>query len=262
MKLIKLFTLLFVILGIGGCRSSETSNEFWEAIELKNTYTPFTFVFASSQIALSGDVAQNKISAINNGQTSGVNANNVVALMTFPSPSDPQYSPIAEELKFLFDGNGNGSFQNYPAFVEDLVCYDIDTTAWTQGLADSYGNNVAASMGLDVDRTGNIHKVYVRIRYNQTISSNHGCALYIYDDTVLGEQVTSSGTQSPYTFKHVLTSGQTATYGQSIPAKTSEEEERLSFTLGTTLRSNQHVVAVLYNYANGKPSSVLNCIYE
>ena len=261
MKLIKLFTLLFVIFGLGGCRPSETSDAFWEAIDLKNTYTPFTFVFASSQIALSGDVAQRKISAIHSGQTSGVNANNVVALMTFPSPSDPQYSPIAEELKFLFDANGNGTFQNYPSFVEDLICYDIDTTAWAQGLVDSYGNNAAASMGLDVDRIGTTHQVRVRIRYNQAISNNHGCALYIYDDTVLGEQVTSSGTLSPYTFKKVLTSGQTATYGQSINAKASEEEERLSFTLGTPLKTNQHVVAVLYNYTNGKPSSVLNCIY-
>jgi len=108
-KNLSLILLLSVV--ILACRPESETDAFWDGINTKNKYQPFTFALTSSQIETCASISQPTLTSMLNAEFEGIDNAKINASMMFSSIEDPQYSNIAEELKFLFDLNGNNTYQ-------------------------------------------------------------------------------------------------------------------------------------------------------
>ena len=112
----KLLNFLIILIGVSSCSPIEESDTFWNNIKTNSEYNPFVFIFSNSQIPTCANYAQPKLEEVLNGEIEGISKDKVNGCMMYSSVSDYKlYSNIAEELKFLFDLNGNNTFKSYPA---------------------------------------------------------------------------------------------------------------------------------------------------
>jgi hypothetical protein len=86
-----------------GCAPEEEKDTFWSEMNMYSDYQPFIFVFSDTQIPICAELGQPKLEEILNGEINGIAPKRTNGFMMYPSILDPQYSIVAEELKFLFD---------------------------------------------------------------------------------------------------------------------------------------------------------------
>lgn len=257
----KLLLFAITIFLFVNCRPVQETEQFWNNISLNSKLEPFVFVFSNTEISTCAEHGQPKLEEVLSGAVNGIDASTVNGVMMYPSISDPQYSNIAEELKFLFDQNGNNTLETYPAYVNNLICYNTDSLGWHSSIINQInGGSPKIKLGIDASESVGTLKVYVRGSYSSNISSDHSIAVYAYRKEELANQTTSSGTEL-FTMKNKVISSLTPTVGKLLDGSQSEEIKEI-FTLeldGENL-GNLGIVAVVYELENNKPVSVINSI--
>lgn len=242
-----------------GCKPTSNTEAFWKSISTSNSFKPFTFIITSSKIPTCADHGQPKMEALLNGNVEGVEEDKVTSVMMHASLSDPYYSYIAEEIKFLFDQNGNETLETWPAYFNNLTCYNIDSMGWHSSIKSDLEKSPSVKLGVKTEVDGGKLRVYVRGEYNETVSEQN-LAVYLYYKTEEGEQSTSSGTES-YTIKNRVYSALTPSLGIDIGTKKSGDEIRESYThTGTFSKDNLGVLVVVYKTENDIPVAVENSV--
>ena len=258
-KNLSLILLLSIILH--GCRIESETGDFWDSINTINKYQPFTFALTSSQIETCASISQPTLTSMLNAEFKGINNATISASMMFSSISDPQYSNIAEELKFLFDLNGNNTFKTYPAFVNNLTCFNTDTGSFFESIRSQINSSPKIKLGIKTAIDNNDLHVYVKGEYQDNITSDHSIAIYIYRKSEWANQVTPSGTES-IKFKNKIISATTPTVGSTLAKNNKGETFRKTgtFNFSSENLSNLGVLAIVYNLENNKPFEVLNSL--
>lgn len=253
-----LWSFILILITLVACKPEEETDTFWNNIEVSSFYKPFVFVFSNSEIATCYEHAQPKLEQIWDGNVSGVSSSRVNSVMMFPSVLDNQYSFIAEEIKFLFDNNGNNTLETWPAYFNNLNCYNIDSTSWYNSIKTQQAATPKVKIGLESGINDNELKVYVKGVYATGISS-HSIAAYVYRKEELGYQETL-GEKALITIKNKVIGSMTPTFGKSIQIGTAGEEiqQVLSYNFGSEVKSNLGVVVVIYELDGTKPVAVLN----
>jgi len=256
-KLLSFLSIIFILIG---CIPDDESDTFWNSIEVSSQNKPFVFVFSNTQVTTCADHAQPQLEKVLNGEIDQIESENVNGVMMYPWVEDPQYSNIAEELKFLFDQNGNNTFKTWPAYVSNLTCYNIDSLQWRSSIINAQSEEPKVKLGIKSTPSGNTIKVYVRGIYNLGVSS-HSVAVYAYKKAESAQQETSTGTEN-FTIKNKVYSSLTPTVGKSMGSGSSGQEFREVFTLNVDGEdiSNLGVVAVVYDLYDNKPIEVLNSV--
>lgn len=242
------------------CKPEEEKDTFWSEIVTESTYQPFIFVFSDTEIPTCAYHAQPKLERILNGEIKDIVSKNINGFMMYPSILDPQYSNIAEELKFLFDQNGNNTLSSWPAYVNDLKCFNIDSNAWYGSIKNSQSKTTSVKLGIKTTASDKDIKVYVKGEYTESVS-NHSIAVYVYRKSELANQKTFSG-KEVFTAKNKVFSSLTPTIGNYLNPNSSGEEFRSIFTLNTDGESisNLGVVAIIYKLENDTPTEIINSI--
>lgn len=254
----KLLSFLIIFSVIIACKPDEEKDTFWESITISELYNPFVFVFSNSDLAVCADHAQPKLESILKGEEAGISPERVNGVMMYPSLLDNQYSYIAEEIKFLFDINGNNTLETWPAYFNSMKCYNIDSTNWLNSIQTQQTNLSSIKLGLDHAINGNELRVYVRGQYLSP-ANNTSIAAYVYRKSELGMQETESGKQL-ITFKNKIIGAMTPTFGKLIANGNAGDEIReiVSYSLGAETLSNLGVVVILYEMEGIKPKAVIN----
>lgn len=254
----KLLSFLIIFSVIIACKPDEEKDTFWESITTSDFYNPFIFVFSNSDLAICADHAQPKLESIITGQETGISPERVNGVMMYPSLLDNQYSYIAEEIKFLFDINGNNTLETWPAYFNNMTCYNIDSTSWLNSIQTQHNSLASIKLGLDHAINDNELRIYARGQYLSP-GINTSIAAYVYRKSELGMQETAAGKQLT-TFKNKVIGSMTPTFGKIIANGNAGDEIReiLTFSLGAETLSNLGVVVVLYQMEGIKPISVIN----
>jgi len=256
----KLTGFIFIIFFLNSCIPEDQTDMFWNSISTKNKQQPFVFVFSNTQIPTCAEDGQRQLEKILNGEVDDINAENVNGCMMYPSTIDPQYSYIAEELKFLFDQNGNNTLNTWPAYVNNLKCFNIDSTLWYTSIKNSQNEIPAIKMGIKSTPSNEEIKVYIKGVYTSSVS-RHSIAVYAYRKSELANHVTNSGSEI-FTMKNKIIYALTPTLGKLLSANSPGEEFREIFTLDSSSEnlSNIGIVAVLYRIEGNTLHSVINSI--
>ncbi len=256
-KVLGFITIIFLFFG---CAPEEEKDTFWSEIITKSEYQPFVFVFSDTQIPICAEYGQPQLEKVLNGEIDGVISKNINGFMMYPSILDPQYSNIAEELKFLFDQNGNNTLTTWPAYVNDLTCFNLDSNLWHTSIKNSQSKNPSIKLGIKSSSSNQEVKIYVKGDYTASVLE-HSIALYVYRKSELANQETNSGIEV-FTSKNKIISSLTPTTGRHLSDNTSGQEFRTIFTLdasGENL-SNLGVTAVIYSLQDNTPKEVINSI--
>lgn len=263
MKVMKnlIFTSLCSLI-LFSCGEDESSNEFWNEIDVSAQRNTFSLVFSSSDVGTCFDHGENNLEKVTNSEIDNINGSKVIGVVAFPSITDNLFSPAAEELKFIFDGNGNGTFQSYPALINDNICFNIDSLAWHESIKDDIAEPATISLGSKTSLKGSTQTVYVKGVYNKSLSTPHSIALYVIEKSKTGNQKNNLGSTVPVAHKNVLRSSATNTFGKNLSSAQSSEEfhEKFQFELDNVQSSEIYFVAVVYSVSNNTPSGVINCI--
>ena len=259
-KTLRAFSLLSLIL-ISACKSDE--EKFWESVQINENNNSFAFVFTSTNIPFAGEYYSSIINRVESNKVPNVNADRVVFLSMFPSELDPLWNPIAENLKFEYDENGNNTFSNYPAFVNNTVMYNFDTTSFYKSIQDKALVSAPLQVGTLIKADQGVLTFYVKIKYNVSFSKNHSIAIYLYEKEKVDVQETNSGTNVSFKHKNVyLTSIDNLFFGKKITGTFSidtEKQYEFSHNIGTYNLNNLGIATVVYELDNNdKAISVLN----
>ena len=257
----KLSGFLLLLFFLNGCIPEDQSDVFWSSIDTTEKYTPFVFVFSNTQIPTCAELGQPQLEKILNGEIDDIIADDVNGCMMYPSILDPQYSNIAEELKFLFDQNGNNTLNTWPAYINDLTCFNIDSLQWHESIKNSQSQIPIIQLGIKSTPSNKEIKVYVKGVYTSSVSE-HSIAVYAYRKSELASQTTDTGSEI-FAMRNKIIFALTPTIGKSLtPNSEVEEEFREVFTLETSDEdiSNLGIVAVVYSLKNGTPNAVINSI--
>lgn len=251
-----------IVLCLTGCGDNDESDEFWEAISLINKSKTVAFVFSSTEIDKCGEHAQPNLEKVLNDKKTNIKSSKVNGFMLFPSITDKLYSTVAEELKFLYDNNGNGTFKAYPSFVSNMTCLDIDTISWFDSLEVATSQLSPITMGTRESSNGNQFTVYVKGKYSSPISKPHSVALYLYKNKIEGTQNTLASGVKNFTHKNVIFSSITNTYGKNLSAAQSNEEfhEKFNFDLSDESRDEVGILIIVFELKDGVPYSVINSL--
>tara|TARA_B100000963_G_C22598825_1_gene659228 strand:- start:1167 stop:1961 length:795 start_codon:yes stop_codon:yes gene_type:complete len=251
---------ILILFCLSGCVPEDQTDVFWNSINTKEKYTPFVFVFSNTQIPTCAKHAQPKLEKILNGDINDIISEDVNGCMMFPSILDPQYSNIAEELKFLFDQNGNNTFNTWPAYVNNLTCYNIDSTIWYESIRNSQNQSPTLKLGIKSTASNKEIKIYVKGEYSSSVSE-HSVAVYAYRKSELANQTTDSGSEN-FRVKNKIIYALTPTIGKSLNSNSPGEEFREVFTLEISNEdlSNLGFIAVVYHLENNVPFEVINSI--
>jgi len=258
-KNLSLILLLSIILL--GCRTESESADFWDSIITINKYQPFTFALTSSQIETCASISQPTLTSMLNAEFEGIDNAKINASMMFSSIEDPQYSNIAEELKRLFDLNGNNTFKTYPAFVNNLTCFNTDTASFFESIRTQINSSPKIKLGIKTVIDKKDLNIYVKGEYQDNVTSSHSIAIYIYRKSEWANQETPSGTES-IKFKNKIISATTPTVGSTLNKNSKGATFRKvgTFHFSNENRSNLGVLAIVYNLENDKPFEVLNSL--
>lgn len=256
----KIFGFLAIIFLFIRCAPEEEKDTFWSEINMNTEYQPFIFVFSDTQIPICAEHGQPKLEKILNGEIGGIASKNINGFMMYPSILDPQYSIVAEELKFLFDQNGNNTLTTWPAYVNDLTCFNIDSTSWHTSIKNTQNKAPNLKLGIKTSPGDQNMKIYVRGVYTASVAK-HSIAVYVYRKSELANQDTYSGNEH-FTLRNKIISSLTPTLGKELPANSTGQEFREMFTLNTSgeTLSNLGVVVVVYNLNSNTPTDIINSI--
>jgi hypothetical protein len=256
----KISGLVVVLLLFMGCAPEEEKDDFWSEIVTNYDYHPFIFIFSDTQIPFCANYGQPQLEKILNGEIDGITSKNINGFMMYPSILDPQYSNIAEELKFLFDKNGNNTLSTWPAYVNNLNCFNIDSNSWYTSIKNSQKKVPSIKLGIKTSPSNEDIKIYVKGEYTASIAK-HSLALYVYRKSELANQETYSGKEI-FTSKNKIISSLTPTLGKELPANSSGQEFRSVFSLNTNgeTLSNLGVVVVIYNSSGSAPTEIINSL--
>lgn len=257
----KLSGFLLLLFFLNGCIPEDQSDIFWSSIKTTDKYTPFIFVFSNTQIPTCAELGQPQLEKILNGEIDDIISDDVNGCMMYPSILDPQYSNIAEELKFLFDQNGNNTLNTWPAYVNNLTCFNIDSSQWYESIKTSQNQIPAIELGIKSTPSNKEIKVYVKGVYTSSVSE-HSIAVYAYRKSELASQTTDTGSEI-FAIRNKIIYALTPTIGKSLnPNSEIKEEFNEVFTLETSGEdvSNLGILAVVYSIENGTPKTVINSI--
>ena len=257
----KLLGFIFTLIFLHSCMPEDQTDKFWDSIRITNKNQPFIFVFSNTKIPACAKYGQPQLEKVLNGKVNDIIPEHVNGFMMYPSPSDPQYSSIAEELKFIFDENGNNTFNTWPAYVNDLSCFNIDSTLWNGSIKNSQSKSPQIKLGINSTPSDQEIKVYVKGLYTESIS-DHSIAVYAYKKSELTSQTTSKGIEK-FTLKNKIIYSLTPTTGKYLASNSSGREFRKLFSLDTSSikdLSNIGIVAVVYSLYNNVPNAVINSI--
>ncbi len=256
----RILKFVAIILLFTNCKPKEEQETFWNDINTKSEYQPFLFVFSNTQVPSCAEYAQPQLEKILNGEIKDIVSKNINGFMMYPSILDPQYSNIAEELKFIFDQNGNNTLTSWPAYINDLICFNLDSNSWHTSIKNSQSKTPSIKLGVKSTIVNEEVKIYLKGEYTKSVS-NHSIAVYTYRKSELTNQKTYSGTEI-ITLKNKIISSLTPTVGKSLDNNSSGQEFQEIFTLNTTgeTLSNLGIVAVIYGLDNQTPKEVINSI--
>ena len=256
----KLIGFIYILFILSSCVPEDQTDVFWDSIDTKNKYQSFIFVFSNTQIPTCADYGQPQLEKIWNGDIDDINSEEVNGCMMYPSILDPQYSNTAEELKFLFDQNGNNTFNTWPAYINNLTCFNTDSLMWYESIKTTQNKTPGIKLGIKSTPSDKETKIYVKGVYNTSISS-HSIAVYAYRKSESINHNTSNGNES-FLVKNRVVFALTPTVGKSLTSNSSGNEFREIFTFDTSNEniSNLEIVAVVYKIENNSPTEVINSI--
>jgi hypothetical protein len=258
----KLYVFISIVLLLTGCRVEEETSTFWDSILVDSEYRPFIFVFSNTNFPICANHAQPKLEAILNNEVDSIDGDFINGLMMYPTLTDNYYSNIAEEIKFLYDNNGDKTLKTTPAFFSNMKCHNIDSIELIESIFSQRRLNPQINLGIKSTVSGKNLKVYVRGIYKSSFTaSNHSLAVYSYRKSELGNHAIENGTEI-FTMKNNVFSSLTPSMGKSLTAASSGTElrELLTLDVSNEYLFNIGIVAVLYELENGKPISVVNSI--
>lgn len=263
MNLLKItFILLSVTITFSSCGADDSSDEFWDEISVSKKFKPVSFVFSSTEIGTCDNHGQSNLESVLKSEVKNINGSSINGMMLFPSITDPLYNPISEELKFLYDENGNQTFKSFPSFVNDMNFFDIDSLNWYESIESSLSKTPLISLGQKSTLKSDQQTIYIRGIYNKSTSTSHSIALYLFRKSQGANQKTSTGETIYKTHKNVIYSGATSSYGQVLSSKNTSEEfhAKFQFNLNNVSPTEIGYIAIVYKLANGKPIEILNSI--
>tara|TARA_B100000674_G_scaffold169731_1_gene136932 strand:- start:1023 stop:1817 length:795 start_codon:yes stop_codon:yes gene_type:complete len=251
---------IFILFIITSCIPEDKTDVFWNSITTTNKHQPFVFIFSNTQMPTCAKHGLPQLKQVLNGEIDSINSEDVNSCMMYPSVIDPQYSSTAEELKFLFDQNGNNTFNTWPAYVNNLTCFNNDSNLWYESIKNSQNKISAVNLGIKSTPSNQEIKLYVKGVYTSSVA-DHSVAVYAYRKEELVSQKTDSGSEI-LTVKNKLIYALTPTAGKSLPSNSSGQEFREIFTLNTSGEnlSSLGLVAVIYSLKNNVPHEVINSI--
>lgn len=254
--------IVLAVFGLSSCGEDDESDEFWNVIPLIDKSKSVAFVFSSTEIDKCGEHAQPNLEKVLNGKKTEIKSDKVNGYMLFPSISDELYSPAAEELKFIFDENGNNTFKSYPSFVGNMHCFDIDTSKWFDTLAYTTSLISPIILGTRETTKGSQSTIYIKGKYSQDISNPHSVAVYLFKKQLQGTQNTIANGEINFSHKNVIYSSITNSYGKKLPSSQANDEmkEKFNYDLTGQSRENIGVLIVIYELTDGIPSGVLNSL--
>ena len=259
-KKLHVFISIFILLT--GCRVEEETSTFWNNILVDSEYRPFIFVFSNTDLPICANHAQPKLEAILNNEVDSINGDLINGLMMYPTLTDNYYSNIAEEIKFLYDNNGDKTLKTTPAFFSNMKCHNIDSIEFIQSIFSQRLLNPQINLGIKSTVSGKNLKVYIRGIYNKPFTElNHSLAVYSYRKSELANQAVENSTET-FVIRNNLFSSLTPSMGKNLTSASTGTELRELLTLDISNENlvNIGVVAVLYELENGKPISVINSI--
>ena len=263
MKIIKsTFILMIITFSLTNCSTDDDSDEFWDNINVNNEFKSTVFVFSSTEIGTCHEHGEKNLDAILNSKISNIPGSSVNGFLLFPSPTDPLYNPVSEELKFLFDQNGDQTFNSFPSFVDDMGCFDIDSLGWYNSIKTTINKTPMISLGKKLSLKGNQQTIYIKGVYNQNLSTEHSIALYLFNKSKGAQQKTISGQTIYKTHKNIIYSGATHTYGKELSPnnKNKEFHEKFQFDVDNTNSTDIGYLVIIYERKNGKPIGIINSL--
>lgn len=264
MKILKsAFILSIITFTLANCTTDDESDEFWNDIKVNNEFQSTIFVFSSTEIGTCYEHGENNLNLILDSKINNISGNYVNGFLLYPSTTDPLYNPISEELKFLFDQNGDQTFNSFPSFVDDMNCFDIDSLSWYNSIETTLNKTPIISLGKKHVVKGNQQTIYIKGYYNENLSKSHSVALYIFNKSKGANQKTNTGQTVFKTHKNVIYSGATNTYGKQLSEKNKNQEfhEKFQFDIDNSNPSEIGYVVIIYELnEGGKPIKIINSL--
>ena len=261
MKILQLI-LIIITFTLTNCTTDDESDEFWDSISVSNKFRSTIFVFSSTEIGTCHEHGEINLNKILNSEIENITGSLINGFLLFPSTTDPLYNPVSEELKFLFDQNGDQTFNSFPSFVDDMNCFDIDSLGWYNSIETTLNRTSIISLGKEYSSEGNQQTIYIKGVYNQNFPTEHSIALYLFNKSKGAEQKTISGETVYKTHKNVIYSAATNTYGKELSPNNKNQEfrEKFQFDLGNINLSNIGYLAIIYELKDGKPMGIINSL--
>ena len=263
MKIIQsTFILIIITFSLTNCTTDDDSDKFWDSINVSNEFKSTVFVFSSTEIGTCYEHGENNLKAILNSEISNIAGSSVNGFLLFPSPNDPLYNPVSEELKFLFDQNGDQTFNSFPSFVDDMICFDIDSLNWYNSIKTTINRTPIISLGKKLSLKGNQQTIYIKGVYNQSLSTEHSIALYLFHKSKGAQQKIISGQKIYKSHKNVIYSGATHTYGKELSPNNEKKEfhEKFQFDLNNANSTDIGYVVIIYERKDGNPVGIINSL--
>lgn len=263
MKILQSTLILTIItFTLTNCTTNDESDEFWNSINVSNKFKSTVFVFSSTEIGTCYEHGEINLNKILNSEIENIAGSSINGFLLFPSTTDPLYNPVSEELKFLFDQNGDQTFNSFPSFVDDMNCFDIDSLGWYNSIETTLNRTSIISLGREYSLEGNQQTIYVKGIYNQNLPAKHSIALYLFNKSKGAEQKTISGETVYKIHKNVIYSAATNTYGKELSPNNKNQEfrEKFQFDLGNINSSNIGYLAIVYELKDGKPIGIINSL--
>ena len=217
------FILIIIAFTLINCTTDEGSDEFWDNISVSNKFKSTVFVFSSTEIGTCYEHGETNLNKILNSEIGNIAGSSVNGFLLFPSDG-PLYNPVSEELKFLFDQDGDQTFNSFPSFVDDMICFDIDSLSWYNSIKTTINRTPIISLGKKLSLKGNQQTIYIKGVYNQSLSAEHSIALYLFNKSNGAQQKTISGQTIYKSHKNVIYSGATHTYGKELSTNNEKKE--------------------------------------
>lgn len=253
--------IVVALLTFSASCKKDKEKTYWDSVVLSKATNSVAFLITSSVIPPAGDYGLPYMEKVANGEIAGLNKDNFFYMSMYPQVSDPLYNPFAENFLFRYDESGDESFDNYPAFVNNLKNFNYE-------LEDFHADVISHQNDLSYVRVGNLIRsssgvlnMYVKLQYVGTFTDNHSVAIYLYEKEKIASQKTiNDGVITNFVHKNVFSSFVTTQYGDPINGTfVPGHETELLFThdYGTKDINNLGILTVVYKLdSNNEPIGV------
>jgi hypothetical protein len=253
--------MVVALLILSASCSHKEDETYWDSVVLSTASNSVAFLLTSSIIPPAGDYGLPYMEKVANGEIAGLNKDKFFYMSMYPQVSDPLYNPFAENFLFRYDESGDETFDNYPAFVNNLKNFNYE-------LDDFHADVISHQSGASAVRVGNLIRsksgvlsMYVKLQYPNQFTGNHSVAVYLYEkEKVASQKTINSGEIANFVHKNVLFDFVTTQYGTPINgtfAAEHETEQFYSYDYGTRDINNLGVLTVVYKLdSDNKPIGV------